>query len=93
MIKTNLQAPIAKKLPKELSIHNDNRIDDYYWMNDRENPEVIDYLNAENTYFEEMTAHTKDFEQCLFEEMKARIKEDDESVPYKYNGFWYIVNS
>lgn len=91
MIKTNLQAPIAKKLPKELSIHNDNRIDDYYWMNDRENPEVIDYLNAENTYFEEMTAHTKDFEQCLFEEMKARIKEDDESVPYKYNGYWYIV--
>jgi oligopeptidase B len=91
MIKTNLQAPIAKKLPKELSIHNDNRIDDYYWMNDRENTEVIDYLNAENTYFEEMTAHTKDFEQCLFEEMKARIKEDDESVPYKYNGYWYIV--
>ena len=91
MIKTNLQAPIAKKLPKELSIHNDNRIDDYYWMNDRENPEVIDYLNAENTYFEEMTAHTKDFEQCLFEEMKARIKEDDESGPYKYNGYWYIV--
>lgn len=91
MIKTNLQAPIAKKLPKELSIHNDVRIDDYYWMNDRENPEVIDYLNAENTYFEEMTAHTKDFEQTLFEEMKARIKEDDESVPYKYNGYWYIV--
>jgi oligopeptidase B len=91
MIKTNLQAPIAKKLPKELSIHNDIRIDDYYWMNDRENPEVIDYLNAENTYFEEMTAHTKDFEQTLFEEMKARIKEDDESVPYKYNGYWYIV--
>lgn len=91
MIKTNLQAPIAKKLPKDLSIHNDHRIDDYYWMNDRENPEVIDYLKAENTYFEEMTAHTKDFEQCLFEEMKARIKEDDESVPYKYNGYWYIV--
>uniref|UniRef100_UPI00404B5974 S9 family peptidase n=2 Tax=Gelidibacter sp. TaxID=2018083 RepID=UPI00404B5974 len=91
MIKTNLQTPIAKKLPKELSIHNDIRIDDYYWMNDRENPEVIDYLNAENTYFEEMTAHTKDFEQTLFEEMKARIKEDDESVPYKYNGYWYIV--
>lgn len=91
MIHTNAQPPIAKKIPKELSIHNDVRIDDYYWMNDRENPEVIDYLNAENTYFEEMTAHTKAFEQRLFEEMKARIKEDDESVPYKYNGYWYIV--
>ncbi|MCB0444646.1 MAG: S9 family peptidase, partial [Gelidibacter sp.] len=63
----------------------------YFWLNDRDNPEVIAYLNAENAYFDEMTSHTKDFEQQLFEEMKARIKEDDESVPYKYNGYWYIV--
>ena len=87
----NIQTPKAKKKQKELSIHNDIRIDEYYWLNDRDNPEVIDYLNAENAYFEQMTSHTKDFEQTLFEEMKARIKEDDESVPYKYNGYWYIV--
>lgn len=87
----NIQAPKAKKQPQKLIKHNDIRIDDYYWMNDRENPEVIDYLNSENAYFDRMTSHTKDFEQRLFEEMKARIKEDDESVPYKYNGYWYIV--
>src|SRR5690606_25321341 len=87
----NIQAPKAKKFPKELNIHNDVRMDDYYWLNDRDNPEVIDYLNAENDYFDQMTAHTKDFEKHLFEEMKARIKEDDESVPYKYKGYWYIV--
>ncbi|AXT19922.1 S9 family peptidase [Flavobacteriaceae bacterium AU392] len=83
--------PIARKIPKELSIHSDTRIDNYFWLNDRENPEVIDYLNKENAYFEEMTSHTKDFQNNLFEEMKSRIKEDDETVPYKYNGYWYIM--
>ena len=86
-----VQPPIAKRIPKELKAHNDIRVDDYFWLNERENTDVLDYLNAENDYFEHMTAHTKDFEKDLFEEMKARIKEDDESVPYKYNGYWYIV--
>ena len=83
--------PQAKKIPKELTIHGDLRIDNYYWINDRENPEVIDYLEKENAYCDAITAHTKDFQEQLFQEMKARIKEDDESVPYKYNGYWYIV--
>ncbi|MCF6279624.1 MAG: S9 family peptidase [Flavobacteriaceae bacterium] len=83
--------PRATKKPKELKIHNDTRIDDYYWLNERKNPEVIDYLNAENAYFEQMTAHTKKFQEDLFEEMKGRIKEDDESVPYKRNGYFYIT--
>lgn len=82
--------PVVAKKPTELKIHNDVRIDDYFWLNQREDKEVLEYLNAENDYFEQMTAHTKDFEKNLFEEMKARIKEDDESVPYKYNGYWYI---
>ena len=82
--------PIVKKIPKELKIHNDVRIDDYYWLNDRENQEVIDYLNAENDYFDAMTAHTKGLQEDLFKEMKSRIKEDDESVPYKKNGYFYI---
>ena len=60
-------------------------------MNERENPEVIDYLNKENEYYNKMTAHTKDFQKELFEEMKGRIKEDDESVPYLYNGYYYIT--
>ena len=83
--------PKAKKIPKELKIHNDTRIDNYYWLNDREDEEVISYLNEENTYFEEMTRHTKDFEAELFEEMKSRIKEDDESIPFKKKGYFYIT--
>lgn len=69
----------------------DERIDNYFWLNDRKNPEVIDYLNKENAYYKKMTAHTKAFQKELFEEMKARIKEDDESVPYLYNGYYYIT--
>lgn len=86
-----IQPPKAKKIPKELEIHNDVRIDDYFWLNNRKDKEVIKYLKAENTYYDAMTAKHKKFENSLFEEMKARIKEDDESVPYKYNGYWYIV--
>ncbi|WNM18271.1 S9 family peptidase [Flavobacterium capsici] len=88
---TELQPPIAKIKPKSLEKHGDVRIDNYYWLNDRENPEVIDYLNKENEYYKKSTAHTKQFQTILFEEMKARIKEDDQSVPYFYNGYWYIT--
>ncbi|OBQ54248.1 S9 family peptidase [Tamlana sp. s12] len=88
---TQVQAPVAKQIPHKLSIHNDNRIDNYYWLNDRENPEVIDYLNKENDYTKALMAHTEDFQKTLFEEMKSRIKEDDTSVPYKLNGYWYIT--
>ncbi len=86
-----LQPPIAKIIPHELEKHGHVRIDNYYWLNDRENPEVIDYLNKENDYYNQSTAHTKDFQKDLFEEMKARIKEDDASVPYFYNGYYYIT--
>ncbi len=84
-------APVAKQIPKNLTIHDDVRVDEFYWLNDRENPEVIDYLNKENDYYDAHTAHTKKFQTSLFEEMKSRIKEDDSSVPYKYNGYWYIT--
>jgi oligopeptidase B len=84
-------APLAKQIPKNLTIHDDVRIDEFYWLNDRENPEVIDYLNKENDYYNAHTAHTKAFQTSLFDEMKSRIKEDDSSVPYKYNGYWYIT--
>ena len=84
-------APLAKQIPKNLTIHDDVRVDEFYWLNDRENPEVIDYLNKENDYYNAHTTHTKEFQTSLFEEMKSRIKEDDSSVPYKYNGYWYIT--
>ena len=87
----NILPPKAKIIPKSLKKHKEVRIDNYFWMNERENPEVIDYLNQENAYYEAMTAHTKDFQKELFEEMKGRIKEDDQSVPYLYNGYYYIT--
>ena len=87
----SITPPIAKKNPTKLEKHGDVRVDDYYWMNDREDQEVLDYLNAENAYYGEMTSHTKTFQDSLFHEMKSRIKEDDTSVPYKYNGYWYIT--
>ncbi len=89
----NIPTPVAKIIPKTLEKHGDVRIDNYYWLNDRENPEVIDYLNEENDYYNKMTAHTKDFQKELFAEMKGRIKEDDESVPYLYNGYYYITRT
>lgn len=86
-----LQPPVAKIVPKTLEKHGDKRIDNYYWLNERENPEVIDYLNKENEYYQKSTAHTKQFQDDLFLEMKGRIKEDDSSVPYFYNGYYYIT--
>ena len=87
----DIKPPKADKIEKHLEIHGDVRVDNYYWLNDRENEEVIDYLERENDYYNKKTAHTKDFQKDLFEEMKSRIKEDDESVPYKFNGYYYIT--
>ena len=87
----NIPTPVAKIIPKTLEKHNKKRLDNYFWLNDRENPEVIDYLNQENVYYEAMTADTNIFQKELYEEMKARIKEDDQSVPYLYNGYYYIT--
>jgi oligopeptidase B len=86
-----IPVPIAKIIPTTLEKHGDVRIDNYFWLNDRENPEVIDYLNKENEYYNTLTADSKQFQKELFDEMKARIKEDDESVPYLYNGYYYIT--
>ncbi len=85
-----MSAPLAPKKPQLLEIHGHQRQDSYYWMNDRENLEVIDYLNAENAYLKEVMKPTESLQKQLFEEMKGRIKEQDESVPYFKSGyFWY----
>lgn len=83
--------PVADKKPKELTIHGDTRIDPYYWMNDREDPEVISYLEAENAYREEMMAGSKDFQESLYEEIIGRIKQTDQSVPYLKRGYYYYT--
>ncbi|MFN3997312.1 S9 family peptidase [Algoriphagus sp.] len=86
-----MQAPIAPKNPQLLEAHGHQRIDDYYWMNDRENPEVIAYLNSENDYLKAVMQPTEKFQKELFEEMKGRIKEDDQTVPYFKSGYyWYV---
>lgn len=87
----SIKEPVAKIVPEILEKHGDVRIDNYYWLNERENKEVIDYLEQENNYYKTLTSHTEDFQKELFQEMKARIKEDDASVPYFNNGYWYLT--
>jgi oligopeptidase B len=87
----NITPPIADKKEKKLIIHDDTRIDNYYWLNERENPEVISYLDEENKYTQSILKSTKSFQKKLFNEMKSRIKEDDNSVPYFYNDYWYVT--
>lgn len=86
---TSVTPPDVKQIPKELTIHGDTRIDNYYWLNERENPEVIAYLEAENNYTKTILKPTKQLQDKLFAELKGRIKESDESVPYKSNGYFY----
>ena len=85
-----LSQPSAEKIRKETQIHGRTLVDNYYWLNDRENPKVIDYLKAENEYTAKKMKHLDGFKKDLFEEIKGRIKEQDESVPYKDNGYFYI---
>ncbi len=86
-----MKVPQAKKIEKILETHGDKRIDNYFWLNERENPEVIQYIEEENAYEEFIMKDTEALQEELFEEMKARYKKDDESLPYFFNEYWYIV--
>lgn len=86
-----MNAPKAKKIDKILTTHGHERNDPYYWLNERENAEVIKYLEEENAYCDHQMRDTEDLQEFLFEEMKARYKEDDQSLPYFFNEYWYIV--
>ena len=92
-MRERLEPPRAKVVPKKLEIHGDVRIDNYYWLNERDNPEVIAYLEAENEYTDAVMAHTKDLENLLFEEIKGRIKQTDKTVPYKLDDYYYYTRS
>lgn len=83
------EPPVAKAVPTRLETHGHVRVDDYYWLNDRDDPEVIAYLEAENAYFEAMTAHTADLREALFEEIRGRIKQTDLSVPFRQDDYFY----
>lgn len=97
-----VDAPVAKKIAKELTLHNDTRIDNYFWMRlsdeqknaenpDRQTQDVLDYLNSENDYLEEVMGHTNELQNKLYDEMVSRIKKDDQSVPVKDNGYLYYT--
>lgn len=86
-----IEPPVAKKIPHILTSHNDARIDNYHWLRDdeRDNPQVLAYLEQENQYAELMLAPLKSQQETLYQEMISRIRQDDSSVPYLKNGYWY----
>lgn len=88
---TLITPPSVKSVPQELTVHNHTRTDKYFWLNDRDNPNVIGYLNQENDFLKTQLQHTESFQEKLFDEMKSRIKEDDESVPYLKDGYYYYT--
>jgi oligopeptidase B len=83
--------PLAKSVAFEMTTHGDTRVDEYYWIRDRENPEVIEYLNAENAYREKIMKSTEPLQERLYEEIVGRIKKDDSSVPYELDGYFYYT--
>ena len=91
MKKSKIESPKAEKIRKELTIHGDTRIDNYYWLNNKDNPKVIGYLKAENAYEKTVMKHTEKFQDELYKEIIGRIKQKDESVPYRLNGYYYYT--
>jgi oligopeptidase B len=91
MKKIGLTPPVCPEKEHWMEIHKDRRFDPYYWLNDREDPEVIDYLEAENAYTESVMKDTEAFQDKLYHEMLGRIKQQDESVPYFKNEYWYYT--
>ena len=91
MNNSRLEEPKANKIDKVLSIHGDDRVDEYYWLSNRGDSNVIDYLNSENQYRDDFMKDYKTLENDIFKEIKSRIKEDDSSVPYFDNGYFYYT--
>jgi oligopeptidase B len=89
--KNTIQPPKARITPVKLEKHGLTRVDNYYWLRERQNPEVLAYLNAENEYTDSVMAHTKGLQETLFQEFKARIKQTDMSVPYKLDDYFYYA--
>lgn len=83
--------PVAKKVPKVMTKFGDRRVDDYFWLREKDNPAVIEYLKAENAYTDAVMKPLEGFRDALYKEMLARIKETDESVPYRRHGWWYYT--
>ena len=82
-------APRAKKSPTILTYHNQEFIDDYYWLRNKDSEAVLEYLNAENEFTKSSMANSKALQETFFQEIKGRMKEDDQSVPVFEDGYWY----
>ncbi|BAZ27245.1 oligopeptidase B [Kalymmatonema gypsitolerans NIES-4073] len=88
-LQTTVTPPIAEKQPQVLELHGEQRVDNYFWMREQNNPKVIAYLEAENAYTNAMMQHTEALQTRLYEEMLSRIKETDLSVPYRKDDYYY----
>jgi oligopeptidase B len=86
-------APIAKRVPTERLHHGDAVVDEYAWLAEKDNPETIAYLEAENAYTEAATAHLAGLREALFDEIKRRTRETDLSVPTRKGGHWYYTRT
>lgn len=91
MHKAPADFPRAEQIPHTLEKHGDVRTDKYFWLKDRENAKVIDYLKSENAYTDRAMTPVRELEKQIFEEMKGRTKEDDSSVPYKKGPYYYYA--
>ncbi len=85
--------PVAKKVPRTTEVHGTKLSDDYFWMRDKKNPEVISHLEAENAYTAAMTKDTAELQERLYKEMLSRVKETDTNVPYRYGGYLYYTRT
>ncbi len=86
-----VKPPIARTVPTTLQEHGRSRVDQYYWLSERDNPDVLAYLEEENAYARSVMAHCEQFENTVFEEIKGRIKQTDLSVPYRLDGYDYYT--
>src|SRR4030042_40740 len=84
-----IKPPVARKVPKETTVHGDTMIDNYFWMRERSNPGVIEYIQAENDYTARMTEHTRELQKRLLSEFRSRIVEEDRTVPVKVDEYFY----
>jgi oligopeptidase B len=83
------RAPVAKQIPKKMTLFGDTRVDNYYWLRDKKNPETIAYLEAENTYTQKTMLHTEELQGKLYKEILGRIQQADETVPVKIDDYYY----
>lgn len=92
-MKQSMNPPVARIIPKLSELHGERRVDNYFWLRERDGPEIIEYLKAENEYIEAMMKHTEEFQGRLYKELLSRIKETDLSVPEKIDDYYYYTRT